>query len=120
MTIHECLLFIKGLHDFTERSVSNKGPWCWPTRELLAGNVALNREFFGRNADADMRYQMAVARRRGWLVEGACQSHCHAQHVRLTGAGAEALRLMDELGCQHEKIRECVRSGFKLQRKAAA
>lgn len=118
MTIHECLSFIKGLHDYVERSVSNKGLWCWPTRELLAANLALNRDVLGRESGA--RYQLALARRRGWIVEAGCQPHCHAQHVRLTGAGLEALRLMDELGCKHEKVRECMRSGFKLQRKAAA
>lgn len=121
MTMHEALYFIRGLHDYTERSVANKGPWCWPTRELLASNVAANRDRFtgGARNQGNFRMQLGIARRRGWVVEEGCSPHCHAMHVRLTGAGLEALRLMDEHGCNSEKARPCVTSGLHLHRKAA-
>lgn len=118
MTIHECLRFIQGLHDYVAKSVDHPGPWCWPTRELLAANVRLNREHFTPD---DMRNQMGRARARGWLVEAPCQSHCHARHVSLTGVGLAALALMDERGCGAEAHgRECFREGLKFERKVAA
>lgn len=99
MKMHETLYFIQGLHDFIAASASNKGEWCWPTRELLAENIDENVEVLGKNARADIRRQMGIARRRGWLIEGGCVAHCHARHVRLTSTGREALRLMNESGC---------------------
>lgn len=118
MTMHEALFFIKGLHDRVERSVANKGPWCWPTRELLADNVRLNRDRFSGKRQ-DFRTQIAIAKRRGWVVEEGCSSHCHALHVRLSGAGLEMLALMNLHGCTSEKVRPCVTSGLQLHRKAA-
>lgn len=99
MKMHETLYFIQRLHDFIEEGASKKGPWCWPTRDVLAENVDVNIEILGKNARADMRRQMGIARRRGWIDESGCVAHCHALHVKLTAAGREALRLMNESGC---------------------
>jgi hypothetical protein len=135
MKMHEALYSIKGLHDSLELEVANKGEWCWPTRELLAENVNANLKVLGKNARADIRRQMGIARRRGWLVEGPCVPHCHARQVRLTTSGAEALRLMNEAVCgccstcrvpemreaevRVKRDRECQTSSVKFKRRAA-
>lgn len=129
MKMHETLYFIQGLHDFIEVGAANKGDWCWPTRELLAENIDANVGVLGQNAGPDIRRQMGIARRRGWIAEGGCVPHCHAKHVRLTAAGREALRLMNESGCclscgrpkaqSTAQGRECI-TDLKFIRKLAA
>lgn len=101
MTMHEALRVLDGLHGLFERSVSNPGPWCWPTRELVAANLRRNREAFPRDKDPTNSFarQLSIARRRHWIAAGPCQSHCHAEHLTLTAAGREALRMMNEQGC---------------------
>lgn len=122
MTMHEALTFIDALHGYVERTVANRGPWCWPTRELLAYNLRLNREAFPRDRPEVLwrtfRSHCERAKVRGWLTEGPCTPHCHAVHTVLTGKGREALRLMGETGCgpqcvQHREIK------LHLERKVA-
>ena len=125
MTMHEALNFVKALHDHVSSAVENRGHWCWPTRELLAENVKVNRALFaGRNQSEDFRRQLGIAKRKGWAVEEGCSPHCHGRHVRLTGVGLEALRRLDESSCgcvvaTFAEHRPCVTSGFRLRRKAA-
>jgi hypothetical protein len=125
MKIHECLFFIDWCHSSMERAVSNKGPWCWPTRELLVMNLRENSHVFGGSTvRADFNTQLRIAKRRGWVIEEPCQPHCHADHIRLTGIGQETLRLMNDNGCDRlcaaaENPRPCVRAGFHLRRKVA-
>ena len=101
MTMHDALKFIDAFHGMMVRSVSKSGPWCWPTREQATANLRRNRHAFPHDKDPSnsFRRQLKIARGRHWLTEGPCQSHCHAQHITLTGAGQEALRLMNEQGC---------------------
>jgi len=101
MTMHEALSFLDALHRHIEGNVSNRGPWCWPTRDLAAANLRLNREVFPRDASPtdSFKRQLGIALRRHWVASGPCQSHCHAQHLTLTAAGQEALRMMNEQGC---------------------
>lgn len=115
MKMHEVLWLISEVHDHTAAAVSNKGDWCWPTRELLAENVMLNRDLFP--GSDDVRKQIQRARERGWIVEGGCSPHCHARHLKLTTVGQEALKLMNEGGCGGG--RECIVGGAKLTRKVA-
>lgn len=101
MTMHEALNFLDAFHGFMERSVSNRGPWCWPTREMVAENLRLNRKAFPRDSyplNSFLR-QLEIALKRHWIAQGPCQSHCHAQHLTLTAPGREALALMNEAGC---------------------
>lgn len=123
MTMHETLFFVDDLRRFMEREVSNPGPWCWPTRELVSVNLRKNQDVFPRDRDyrslhAAFNRQVDIAKARHWLTDEGCQPHCHARHLRLTAAGAEALRLMNEQGCgpqcsQHREIK------LHLERKAA-
>ena len=120
MTMHETLKFLDALHAHLERSVSNPGPWCWPTRELVAGNLRLNRKAFPRDTSPKDSFnrQLSIALRRHWIASGPCQPHCHAQHLTLTAAGQEALALMNEQGCgpqchQHRETK------LHLERKVA-
>jgi len=101
MTMHETLRFLDALHGHLERSVSNPGPWCWPTRELVARNLRLNRKAFPRDTSPKDSFnrQLSIALRRHWIAAGPCQPHCHAQHLTLTAGGQEALALMNEQGC---------------------
>jgi hypothetical protein len=101
MTMHEALNFLDALHGYLERNVSNPGPWCWPTRELVAQNLRLNRKAFPRDARPtdSFKRQLNIALERHWIASGPCQSHCHAQHLSLTAAGQEALVSMNEHGC---------------------
>lgn len=122
MTQHELLAFIDALHGFIERSVSNRGPWCWPTRELLVENLADNKKLWGPSWDSGFRQTLQSLRRHGWAVEEGCAPHCHAKHVRLTSAGLEMLRLMNEHGCRNHRARNpngC-HEQFKLHRSLAA
>jgi hypothetical protein len=125
MTQHELLAFVSGLHDHIAASISNPGPWCWPTRELLIENLNLNRHLWGpRLITGEFPDALATLLRKHWMVAGPCEPHCHATHIRVTEAGLEALRLMDEQGCRshiHVKRREkCHREGFHFRRKIAA
>lgn len=123
MTQHELLAFIKGLHDHVERSLSNPGPWCWPTRELLLDNLDANAALWGPRWRSEHGDTELTLRRKQWLAEGPCQEHCHAKHVRLTEAGLKALHLMDEQGCGghiHVKRRERCHAKFRFRRKRAA
>jgi hypothetical protein len=102
MTQHEFLTFVAGLHEHVEQSLSNPGPWCWPTRELLLDNLNSNRQHFSdspRPMSAHLAHMLRTLRAKGWVVADGCTEHCHASHVRITLDGLEALRLMDELGC---------------------
>lgn len=122
MNVHETLAFIEELHGYMERTVSNKGPWCWPTRELLAYNLRQNEQCFAGGIGG-WRDTLARARKKGWIRESGCSAHCHAFHVELTAAGREALRLMNETGChQHNECAQQHRKGFgdfRLKREAA-
>jgi hypothetical protein len=120
MTMHEALNFLDLLHNHIEHSVSNPGPWCWPTRQLVHYNLGLNRSCFPRDKRVydSFNRQFKIARSRHWTDVGPCASHCHAEHLRLTDLGAEALRVMNEQGCgahchQHRETK------LHLQRKVA-
>lgn len=123
MTQHELLVFVTGLHDHIERSVSSPGPWCWPTRELLVENLSANKHLWGPHWGNEFNDTLKTLKRKHWVSEGGCQSHCHALHVQVTAAGAEALRLMDEFGCEghiHVKRRTRCHDKFHFHRKLAA
>lgn len=131
MTQHELLSFIDSLHGYVERSVSNKGPWCWPTYELLLDNLKLNRNLWGSRLADEFGDVFRTLQRKHWVAVGPCtvsasrsDVRCHARHISLTTAGLEALRLMNEGGCEghiHVKRREqCHTTGFHLQRRSAA
>jgi hypothetical protein len=123
MTQHELLAFIDRLHAFIERSVSNRGPWCWPTRELLVENLADNKTLWGPSWDSGFRQTLRSLRHHDWAVEEGCSPHCHARHVRLTSAGLEMLRLMNEHGCATHRTRphgSGCHAQFKLHRNLAA
>jgi hypothetical protein len=102
MTMHEALSFLSQLHDFVEQRLSNPGPWCWPTRKLVNDNLWFNREAFPRDKNPRRTFaeQASRAARRHWIVIGPCQPQCHATHLRLTPEGQEALKLMEEQGCE--------------------
>lgn len=101
MTMHESLKFLDALHAHIERHTSKRGPWCWPTRDMVAESLRLNREAFPRDARPtdSFKRQLHIAIGRHWIAAGPCQSHCHAQHLTLTAAGREALALMNRDGC---------------------
>jgi hypothetical protein len=120
MTMHEALIFLDALHRHIEHSVSKRGPWCWPTRELVHYNLGLNRSCFPRDKRVydSFNRQFKVALSKHWAEAGPCASRCHAVHLRLTGEGTEVLCVMNEHGCgphcnQHREPR------LRLQRKVA-
>ena len=126
MTMHEALFFLDDLHQFLEAGVGNPhfaaepGPWCWPTLEQVHLNLRVNRAAFPRDARVYDSFNTVfkIALRRHWTAKGHCQAGCKAEHLRLTAAGAEALRLMNEQGCgpqcsQHREI------NLHLERRAA-
>lgn len=118
MTMLECLDFISQLHDWVEKQVDRPGPWCWPTRDVVNLNLNRNRAAFPRDkylVDSFGRV-LRIARARGWVAVGGCQSHCHADHVRLTTVGQEMLALMKEQGC---KTGDHVEPEYRFQRKVA-
>lgn len=125
MTQHEVLAFVEGLHEFMKRKTGNESV-PWPTRELVRENFRLNRELWGPNWTDQYRNAVSEARRRRWLVVGpgeGCSVHCHAEHIRVTAAGAQALKLMNESGCEgHTVHREQCRANadFGFQPKLAA
>ena len=108
MHMHELLWVVKGLHDFSERAAENKGPWLWPTFELLSENVRANREVMNPEG---WRGRLHVARERGLVVIGPCTGHCHARHIIVTALGAARLALMNQQGCSRacasRASREC-------------
>lgn len=107
--MHESLKFLDALHAHIERNTSKRGPWCWPTRDLVAATLRLNREAFPRDAKPtdSFKRQLHVALRRHWIASAPCQPHCHAQHLSLTAAGQEALALMNAGGCPQCKQPQC-------------
>ena len=120
MTQHEVLAFVEGLHEHMNHVTGNSNV-PWPTRELLIDNFRLNREIWGAGWADQYRNALSEARRRHWLVAGpgeGCSVHCHAEHIRVTAAGAQALKLMDEGGCEghtSRRIGGCSR-GFRFTR----
>lgn len=126
MTQHEVLAFVDGLHEYMKR-VTGKESIAWPTRELLRENFRLNRALWGSGWQSQYHNAVTEARRRHWLAAGpgeGCSVHCHAEHIRLTSAGAQALRLMNEEGCSAHvtsKRERCEgRADFGFNRKLAA
>lgn len=99
MTEHDALYFVKGLHDFIEAGVANKGEWCWPTRDLVNENLNLNRDLLGDQAVKTFSGLLGNLRRKRWATIEGCTPHCHAPHIKLTGAGLAALEWMNERGC---------------------
>lgn len=100
MTAHEALLFISHVHDVAEARLDKTGPWCWPLRQTLLHNVRRHRDWFGgTKPSAELVTQLTRLRAHGYIIEGPCQSHCHARHVTITPAGADALKRWNESGC---------------------
>src|SRR6266436_3739533 len=107
MMMHEALFFLDDLHQFLEAGVGNPGfraePGlsCWPTLDQVHLNLRVNRAAFPRDDKPYNSFQRVfkIALARHWAVKGPCQPGCHAEHLRLTAAGREALRLMNEQGC---------------------
>jgi hypothetical protein len=121
MTQHEVLAFVDGLEKFIEKRAGKR---VWPSRALLMENLNDNRQFWGPDWRGEFYDTERTLRRKGWLVVETC-SHCgEGSHVRLTAAGAQALRLMDEQGCKshiHVKRREhCHVENFGFRAKIAA
>jgi hypothetical protein len=52
-----------------------------------------------KNPVDSFRRQLGIAKARHWIAEGPCSLECHGEHLWLTEAGTEALRLMNERGC---------------------
>lgn len=129
MTAHELLAFLDSMHSFMEETVAKPGPWCWPERDLLRENLLIpeNRRFWGPKVSAELHSTLSTLKAKHWAVEEGCVEHCHARHVKLTATGMEALKLMNEEGCErhylHKKARvreQCQRDGFRFRRKKAA
>jgi hypothetical protein len=101
MTMHESLKFLDALRAHLEKNASEPGPWCWPTRDVVNRTLLLNRKAFPRDAKPgdSFKRQLGIALRQHWIAAGGCQPGCHAQHLSLTAAGQEALKLMNEQGC---------------------
>jgi hypothetical protein len=121
MTMHETLGFVGRLHDWMADELKNPGPWCWPTRELLSANLRLNRHLFSGEVVTSNGTNLTTAKRRGWILDGGCGSHCHARHITLTANGLEVLKLMDESGCSRFR-QECQHPALpplRLTRRAA-
>ena len=99
--MHEMLNFIDAQFRAFQRSVANPGPQCWPTWEQTLGNLRLNRKAFPRDdrPSRSFRRQLEIAFAKHWVVSEPCQSHCHTKHLKLTAAGQDALKLMNEQGC---------------------
>lgn len=116
MYMHDTLYFLNALHAFIEASVDNRGPWCWPTRELASFNLRRNRMVFPRDNNLRQAFNRCVAdaKLRGWIVEGPCAAHCHARHLSLTALGKEALDNMNLYGCKGDP-RECERTRPELR-----
>jgi len=74
--------------------------WCWPTRETMRKNLALNKDLLGPTWSEEFADTYRRLRRKEWTVELFCEPHCHAPHMVLTAAGIEALRLMNAGGCE--------------------
>jgi hypothetical protein len=124
MTQHELLAFVDGLRRHVETEISNPGPWCWPTRELLVENLKANAKLWGPGLiSGEFPHTLRTLKAKEWAAEAPCSPNCHANHVSLTEAGLEALRLMDERGCVghiHVKRRERCHAKFRFRRKLAA
>jgi hypothetical protein len=124
MTQHELLAFVDGLRRHVETEISNPGPWCWPTRELLVENLKANAKLWGPGLiSGEFPDTLRTLKAKEWAAEAPCSPNCHANHVSLTEAGLEALRLMDERGCAghiHVKRRERCHAKFRFRRKRAA
>jgi hypothetical protein len=124
MTQHELLAFVDGLRRHVETQVSNPGPWCWPTRELLVENLKANAKLWGPGLiSGEFPDTLRTLKAKDWAAEAPCSPHCHANHVSLSEAGLEALRLMNERGCAghiHVKRRERCHAKFRFHRKRAA
>jgi hypothetical protein len=104
MTQHELLAFVEGLHEWLKVQNPQAESVPWPDRELLVANLRNNRHFWGPTWRQQWNSALKEAVRRGWIVtrqgeEGGCIQGCHATHVRVTAAGAQALLSMDEHGC---------------------
>jgi hypothetical protein len=124
MTQHELLAFVEGLHEHMKQE-TGKSYVVWPTREMMADNIRLNREFWGPGWSNQYRSALAEARRRHWVViDDGCSQTCHAQHVRVTAAGAQALAIMNTDGCAKHEIKRrrgpCAAEGFAYTWKRAA
>lgn len=105
MTQHEFLNFTVALRDHIEEKVGKRSGQpaaaVWPTREALVENLGLNLDHFGAGVtQSGIRAAIATASKRHWIVVAGCMKDCHAKHVIVTELGLEALRLMDEQGCE--------------------
>lgn len=124
MTQHELLAFTVALRGHIEATVGKRhgqpGAALWPTREVLVENLSLNRDRFGtRVLDSGLQAALARAKKLHYVTVGGCMKDCHARHIIVTELGLEALRLMDEQGCEHhgqwKKTRpECRVEGFRF------
>jgi hypothetical protein len=123
MTQHELLDFVKGLRDYLERETSLKGEMCWPTRPVLLENLKYNQNLWGRSWKTGFQSVEHLLKRKGWLFEEPCGSDCHAQHVKISSEGLQALQIWEDRGCPVHKYgardRECHRQ-FLFHRKRAA
>jgi hypothetical protein len=124
LTQHELLAFVDGLRRTVEKQVVKAGSWCWPTRELLVENLNLNAKLWGPGLiSGEFPDTLRTLKAKDWATEGPCSPQCHADHVSLTEAGLEALRLMDERGCAghiHVKRRKRCHAKFRFRLKRAA
>lgn len=100
MTEHEVLSFIGQFRDYLHRTLSRPENLPWPTREMVADNLTLNKGRY-RNTftHSNFRRQVAILKRKGLVAEGPCQPHCHATHVSLTRLGEDMLAVMNQAGC---------------------
>jgi len=120
MTAHEFLWYVKAVHDKVEASVSNRGHWCWPTRELLNWNIRQNRALINPSG---REQQFARALAKGWILVGPCAPHCHGPHVSLTALGEATLARMMAQGCSSgcacREREEAVRLDRKIEQRRA-
>lgn len=124
MTQHEFLTFTVALRDHIKATVEKRhgqpAAAFWPTRDVLVENIALNRDRLGPDVLlGGIGKVLGTARKRRWVTVGGCMKDCHADHIIVTELGLEALRLMDEQGCEHhgqwKKTRpECRVEGFRF------
>src|SRR5579862_1667712 len=105
MTEHDAMFFVSGLREYLEGIGAGPGEGSWPPRELLAENLNANLNVLGVDATRSFAVHLGRLRSKRWVVVEACSPDCHAEHIKLTGAGLAALEWMNEHGCSAHQAR---------------
>lgn len=71
---------------------------CWPTYEMLAYNVRLNKTFFPHPTALNSVAQSMQGL--GLISIGPCGDGCHGEHYSVTEKGLRTLAKWDREGCE--------------------